>query len=346
MRYNPLWQYCTPALQRDFLLSLGLLSDTGWDEAKRLRCLYALAGHAERHYRPVLIPKRDGTLRRLLAPDPLLRAVQRDILHRVLPERARSPFATAYFSGASIRAGALPHVGQPQVLKLDIEDFFGAITYGMVLQSAFSDCYYPPQIAALLAHLCCYSDLLPQGAPTSPALSNLVMRPFDAHMGAWCHQRGIAYTRYSDDMTFSGAFDARAVERKVRAFLEARGFTLNAKKTRHLTRGRRQVVTGVVVNEKAQVSRDTRRRLRQALYYCQRYGPAAHLARIGDTDYLPDGPAGVLRYLRSLQGRIGHVAQVCPQDAAFARMHREAGALVAAALSNDQRPEGASRHNA
>lgn len=95
------------------------------------------------------------------------------------------------------------------------------------------------------------------------------MRPFDIYMDGWCRERGIAYTRYCDDMTFSGDFDAAALCSKVRSYLEAMGFTLNEKKTKLLTGDVRQSVTGIVVNDKLQVSREYRKKLRQEVYYCK-----------------------------------------------------------------------------
>lgn len=329
MPYNPLWKYCTAAHCEALLLSLSLLDFPDWPKEKQLDCLYAVSRHAHRHYRPVTVARRDGTSRRLLAPDPLLKSIQRNLLRHVLAERAVSPHATAYHPGASTLANARPHVGQAQLLKLDIADFFPSVSYAMVLRSAFPDAYYPPPVAAVLTGLCCYEDSLPQGAPTSPAIANLVMKPFDAHMGAWCKERGIVYTRYCDDMTFSGAFDAKAVEHKVRVFLECLGFFLNPRKTKHLRSHRQQQVTGVVVNAVPQVPLAYRRDLRQAVHYCRRFGPASHLAHLGDTVYLPEGSAGIERYLRMLLGKVGYVLQIRPEDQAFRAARQTVLALLA-----------------
>ncbi len=317
MAYDPLWKYCTAEHARAFLLSLRLLGDTHWPAEKQLGCLYAVARRPERHYRSVAIQKCDGTPRRLRVPDPLLKRIQRNILHHVLDGLSVSPRATAYRPGASIAQGAAPHVGQKLVLTLDIEDFFGSITFPMVYRAAFPAALFPPHTRWLLTSLCCDRDRLPQGAPTSAAISNLVMRPFDAHMDAWCAARGIRYTRYCDDMAFSGDFDARAVTQKARAFLAAMGFALNEQKTRAIGRESRQTVTGVVVNEKPQVSRAYRRALRQEIHYCETYGVRSHLERLGDARYLPAEGENIPRYLRALLGRIGFVLMIRPDDAYF-----------------------------
>lgn len=330
MHYFPLWKYCTPAHQRAFLLSLRLLGETEWPEEKQLACLYALARHPQRHYRRAIIPKRDGSVRRLSIPDPLLRTVQQNILHHVLDGLSVSPYAKAYRKGLSILDNAQGHVGQRQVLRLDIEHFFDSISFSRVYRSAFSRAYFPPGVAGLLTQLCMDGDRLPQGAPTSAAISNLVLGSFDLQIGAWCDARGITYTRYCDDMTFSGDFSPREVTRKVRACLASLQLTLNEKKTRWAAPCARQIVTGVVVNEKPQAPREYRRSVRQAVYYCQKYGVQAHLAHIGDQAFLPEGQQGQVRYLHSLLGKIGYILQIHPGDAAFLRDRETVKALLAA----------------
>ena len=138
-----------------------------------------------------------------------------------------------------------------------------------------------------MTNLCCFREALPQGAPTSPTISNLVMASFDESMGGWCEERQISYTRYCDDMTFSGEFDPGMVIRKVSAYLEQMGMVLNRKKTRVYTRGSRQEVTGLTVNERVQVPRFYRKKLRQEWYYCKKYGVKEHIKALSRL-ILPD----------------------------------------------------------
>lgn len=316
MSGSDLWKYCTMEHCKELLLSFGLLGDTSWTEAKQLACLYAVANHVEKHYRPVTILKRDGSPRSLLVPDPLLKRIQSNLLHGVLDGMDVSQYATAYRKGSSIVSNAAAHVGKPQVLKLDIEHFFDNIHFLMVYRSVFSASLFPVPVGTLLTHFCCYRDRLPQGAPTSAAISNLVMRSFDAYIGTWCAQQGIAYTRYCDDMTFSGEFDARMVTNKVRGYLREMGFALNEEKTKRLAQHNRQMVTGIVVNQAAQAPAQYRKRLRQTLYYCEKFGVAEHLSFIGDARYLPF-EEGIKRYLDSLLGQVNFVLHVNPHDAYF-----------------------------
>lgn len=338
MAYSDLWKYCTAKHCQTFLVSLDLFQPARFTEEKQIACLYALSNHPEQHYQSFALPKRNGTIRRLDAPDPLLKRVQTNLLHHFLEQQAISPYAAAYYKQASPAANARRHLGAPLLLKLDIKDFFPNITFPMVYQHAFSGSLLPPAAGVLLANLCCLRERLPQGAPTSPCLSNLVMKPFDNYIGAWCRDRGIQYSRYCDDMTFSGSFDAAQVIHKVSGFLTAMDFTLNREKTCVIPAGRRQTVTGVVVNEKAQVPRACRRAIRQEMFYCGKYGITAHLAARNGKPDTSSGTAGqtghhhhadhmtettgtdaaaCLAYLHALLGRVQWVLSVDPDNQEF-----------------------------
>ena len=155
--------------------------------------------------------------------------------------------------------------------------------------------------------LCYYQDALPQGATTSPAITNIIMYDFDEAVGTFCRDKGVAYTRYCDDMTFSGDFDPSPVIRKVRDELRRMGLFLNDRKTVVVRKGQKHSVTGIVVNEKMSVSRDYKKHLRQEMYYCMKYGVAAHLSclRSEETE---------AHYLRRLLGRVNYVLSLEPEN--------------------------------
>ena len=306
------WKYCTTEEIGRTLRTFDLLKGLDVPEEAYLPCLYTVSNQIETHYHPVVISKKSGGRRKLLVPDALLRTIQRNLLHHVLEEFQISEFACAYKKGTSIVDNARPHVGAKLVLKLDIQDFFDQITWILVYQNAFPGTHFPPAIRKMLTEFCCVRDRLPQGAPTSPTVSNLVMRPFDVHMGEWCREREIRYTRYCDDLTFSGAFAPEEVIRKVRGFLQVYGFELNRKKTRVLSRGNAQSVTGIVVNEKAQVSRAYRRKLRQEVYLFDRYG-------VKSSGEPKNGERERLRLL----GKMRYVLSVNPEDVWFGNMYKK-----------------------
>ena len=330
--YNhDLWKYCTAEQTWEMLRSFRLLENTSVREEKYLACLYAVSNHVEQHYHEAFIPKKSGGKRKLFVPDPLLKTIQRNIVKHVLAELPISSYATAYRKGSSLADNARPHVGKAQVLKLDMKDFFQNITFPLVYQYAFPATHYPPAVRKMLAALCCYKDCLPQGAPSSPAVSNLVMRPFDEYMGKWCGERQIQYTRYCDDMTFSGIFDKQEVKQKVKSFLYVLGFELNEKKTSVQKQCHRQTVTGVVVNEKLQVSRAYRKQLRSEIYYCQKYGVESHLQKLKEKmegkGNLPIWLSGekpdAEKYMQQLAGKINYVLQINPEDEYFRGKKKE-----------------------
>ncbi|MGM9639251.1 MAG: reverse transcriptase family protein [Butyricicoccaceae bacterium] len=284
------------------------LSSLEKDMGFSARALYAASSHRPSHYRRSRIPKGGGEYRELCMPDGFLKAIQRSIAEHLLAYEAVSPFATAYRPGGSTLVNARPHVGRPVVLKLDIRHFFDRIIYPMVKEKAFPAQRYSEANRVLLTLLCTYQDALPQGAPTSPAISNIVMKDFDDQVGRWCRERGIVYTRYCDDMTFSGDFAPRAVIDFVRPALREMGFFLNDGKTVAVRSGQKKTVTGIVVNEKPNVPASYRRQLRQELYFCRKYGVEEHIRRTGADIAAAD-------YLRQLLGRVNYVLQITPDNA-------------------------------
>ncbi len=271
--------------------------------------LYALSNHIGAHYKKVLIPKGGGECRELHVPDKLLKTVQKRIAERLLTLERVSPYATAYRPGCSPMANAGHHMGAPVLLKMDIRRFFDHVIYPVVKEKVFRGERYSESNRILLTLLCMYKDTLPQGAPTSPAISNIVMRDFDDRVGAWCAERGIRYTRYCDDLTFSGDFDPAPVKAFVREELIKMGFYPNDRKTVVLRNGQRKTVTGIVVNEKLNTASDYRRSLRQEIRFCKRYGVADHLKHVGKET------VSVRSYLSQLLGRANYILQVDKDNA-------------------------------
>lgn len=263
------------------------------------KSLFDLLRYTDREYRTVNIKKKNGGGRTLHVPSPKLKRIQSILLQHILNAFPVSQYATAYKEGTQLMDNAAPHVGKRYLLKLDITDFFGSIRFDQVYRAAFNANYFPKQIGLMLTRFCCRQDVLPQGAPTSPALSNLVMKNFDNSIGAWCAKRGISYTRYCDDMTFSSDKPLYHVYEKAKAMLEEMGFQLNEKKTRFVTNTNRQSVTGLTVNEKVSVSREYKRNLRQELYYLLRFGDSS------------------VAHYQCLMGKLNFVLQVEPENRWF-----------------------------
>lgn len=273
------------------------------------KTLYGLSNNLEKHYHNVLIPKRDGSKRKLSVPDLILKSVQKSIADNILAQYPISSYAKAYKIGSNVQRNAQPHVGKKKILKLDIEGFFDHILYSQVKNIVFCEEKFAEPIRVLLTMLCYYKESLPQGAPTSPAITNIIMYDFDEAVGAFCNEKKIAYTRYCDDMTFSGDFDEGEVIAFVKGELCKLGLFLKNRKTAVIPASKRQTVTGVVVNEKLNITKDYKKKIRQEMHYIQKFGLDEHIKRCKIADKQ--------QYVLSLRGRIAFVLQTTPNDGEF-----------------------------
>jgi hypothetical protein len=237
------------------------------------------------HYVTFAVPKRSGGERLIMAPKTRLKAVLRRLNTLLVDHLPASELAHGFRRGRSVRSNADPHVRQRVVLRLDLKDFFPAIHFGRV-RGMLIACGYGYPVASTLAALMTEAPrqpvvvngvtlfppvgtrACPQGAPTSPGLSNAIVVRMDRRLAGLARRFGFAYTRYADDLTFSGPdIDAAHALRLLAArIVHSEGFELNTAKTRVMRSGSRQVVTGVVVNEVLGLSRADRRRLRAALH--------------------------------------------------------------------------------
>ena len=274
--------------------------------------LFKVTKNIDKFYYTTTIKKRSGGVRKLNVPDDTLKFMQRCILKRILSEFKVSKYATAYKKGATLKDNARVHSAKKYVLKLDLKDFFDSITFMQVYDAAFSTRYFPKQIGVMLTTLCTRQDVLPQGTPTSPALSNLVMKNFDDSFGAWCEERGFSYTRYCDDITVSSDNELKGVYSKCKFMLTKMGFEINEKKTRFLTNGSRQTVTGLTVNSSVKVPSPYKKELRQAVYYTLKFTAADALKRDKNFERKTDLPIDeeALHYLNCLIGKVAYVLQI------------------------------------
>ncbi|NKN39824.1 RNA-directed DNA polymerase [Agrobacterium sp. a22-2] len=259
--------------------------------------LHAISAAPFYFYRRFDVPKKSGGLRTICEPFPTLKLIQRFIAEQVIANSEPHKAARAFRQNHSLRGAAVIHKARPYMLTLDIRDFFPTIS-GFSVYRVFFDLGYTAQIARLLSGLCTLENGLPQGAPTSPALSNLVLRRFDEVIFNECKSRGVFYTRYADDMTFSSREDNLAdLIGVVRKELRTDGLKLNSKKTVMAGKGARKYVNGVVVNERPNILREKRRNLRKDLYYIKKYGINGHVrfSNIDIPNYL-DHLIGKLTY--------------------------------------------------
>lgn len=291
------------------------------------------------HYTPFTLQKRDGSPRTIWAPMPKLKAAQRWILANIVERLPVHGAVHGFLAGRSIVSNARPHCGADLVVNLDLKDFFPTVTWRRV-RGVFRKGGYREQVSTLLALLCTEAPrevvehegttyyialgprVLPQGAPTSPALTNTLCFRMDRRLSGLAQKLGYRYTRYADDLTFSLESDDGEQSRVgtlcsgVRCIVADEGFVLHEDKTRLKRRGRRQQVTGIIVNGDGgpRVPREIKRRLRSALHHLQIGRP------------LPEGEslaklAGLAAYIHQSEPELGRAlldalgASQGPQDA-------------------------------
>jgi hypothetical protein len=282
-----------------------------------------------RHYTYQWRAKRSGRSRLLEKPKQRLKAIQRRILHEILDRVPPHDAVHGYRRGRSIATAVTPHAGRRIVLHFDLRDFFPSVRCSRI-HALFAALGYPAAVARLLTGICTNvvpeevwraapepaksllrSPHLPQGAPTSPALANLCANRLDRRLSALAQAVGAIYTRYADDLTFSG--DA-GLERAARRFqvqvcviaLEE-GFEVHTRKSRFMRQAVRQQVGGIVLNAHPNIPRDEYDRLKAVLFNCVRHGPTLQNR---------DGHADFRAYLT---GKVAYVAQINPDRARHLR---------------------------
>lgn len=296
-----MWKYLSKENETEFLLSLNLIN--GNNEKQILNKIYTISNNIENNYKIHKIKKRNGKIRTIYEPSINLKIIQKNILHNILEDRYISKYAKAYQKNISLKDNVEVHTNKDIILKLDIKDFFDSISYMQVYCKCFKEEYFPKTIRTLLTNLTTYQGFLPQGAPTSAYISNIIMLDFDIIIGEYCQQNNISYTRYCDDMTFSGNIKKEDIIHIVEKELRKMNLFLNKEKINLITKKSRQIVTGIVVNEKPQVNINYRKAIRQQIYYIKKYGLESHMKylKINETKE---------KYLNKLLGKINFILQI------------------------------------
>ena len=301
---------------------------------KDMKEMALITMNASQLYRYFAIKKRNGGLRRIMAPYRNLQAAQLWIKESILDKIQYSNCVTAFVSGRNTSMNAKAHEGRKYVLKFDLKDFFESINIVRVI-SAFRWMGYDGRVALCLARICTakideyniykqledqpevqalfedmrnsYLPFLMQGAPTSLGLANIVCGRLDKRLNGYALKHGISYTRYADDITFSS--DDKVLLPSVnfiRKVVNSEGFLLNEKKTELLHEGNRQIVTGLLIDGHVRVPGRYKRDIMRHIHFCQKFGGRAHFHRI----------APFMAYGKEwLEGRIRYVYSVEPEAA-------------------------------
>nr|WP_312971339.1 reverse transcriptase domain-containing protein [Pseudomonas sp.] len=240
------------------------------------------------HYVSFIIKKKSGNDRVIKAPKTKMKALQRAVYEKLKDFYYPKPVVHGFLQERSIKTNAIPHSSKRYVFNIDLKDFFGSIHFGRVRNLLMSHPINAPHnVATVIAHICCSEGKLPQGAPTSPLIANMIMRKLDSQLQALARENKCHYTRYADDFSFSFTCSKRDLPRnivdlseddsvapggKLKGIIEDNGFSINPEKTRLKPWFQRQMVTGLIVNEFPNVPRDFVRRTSSMINALKKYG--------------------------------------------------------------------------
>lgn len=229
------------------------------------------------HYRDFSIPKRSGGHRTISSPYPALLECQYWIYENILKKIKIHSSAHGFTFKKSILTNAAIHLNQDHFLKIDLKDFFPSIKINRVI-SIFKSLGYNHKVSFYLASICCLNDELPQGAPTSPVISNIIAINLDNRLLRLSKKFQLKYSRYADDLAFSGSVIPVKYIEYVSKIVEGCGFVVNSKKTSLLQSKGRRILTGIsITGEKMKLPKDYKRNLKQEIFYIKKYGILSHM---------------------------------------------------------------------
>lgn len=320
----------------------------GVKQENLLRFLYR---NKTNHYISFPLKKKSGGDRLIKAPKKNLKILQRKLYTELDKFHAPKSSAHGFITSRSIKTNATPHVQKRYVFNIDLKDFFNSIHFGRVRNLFMAEPIRAPKnLATVLAQICCCEGRLPQGAPTSPLIANMIMRKLDSQLQALARENKCHYTRYADDLTFS--FTCKKADlptdlidisesgtvqpgARLQSIIEKNGFLINPDKTRLKPYFQSQMVTGLIVNKFPNVPRDFIRRTRSMINALRRYGAvnaeAEYLrieekksntlkprqeirAKDGDGSHFISVLGGRINYIQMIRGKSDHIYRKLAYD--------------------------------
>jgi RNA-directed DNA polymerase len=257
--------------------------------------MWEICQDASQFYRKFKIPKRSGGFREIDMPFGELMQAQRTILCLILNKISIEDAAHGFCRGRSILTNAQCHLGETWLLKMDIKDFFPSISSNRVYR-IFARLGYPPNVSYFLTNLCCINGHIPQGSPTSPVISNIIAKRLDRRLTKLASTYHANYSRYADDITFTGKYIPSRFISIVQEIIADEGFVTNTAKTRLIKGKRKKIVAGISVSgNMPRLPKDTKRKLRQEVHLVLKYGLYNQIDKM-------DSPNPM--YLESLFGKL------------------------------------------
>lgn len=260
-------------------------------------------------YHTFYIKKKSGGYRVISAPNEKLKLIQNRIKEKILDKIIISDCAYGFIKNKNIIDNANQHLNQQIIMNIDIKDFFPSIKLNRVYFIFNKVCGYTKDISYFLMKLVTFNNSLPQGAPTSPIISNIVSYKLDKRLKSLSDSKCIKYTRYADDITFSGniATINYSFLYCVSKIIEDCGFEINKTKTRFATKSQKQEVTGLIVNNNiVSIPKTYIREIRQELYYISKFGLKNHREKVGFRNlYYKEHLLGKILYVKSINNSLG-----------------------------------------
>lgn len=308
----------------------------GYSYAELSKLIYPSTTRLYRHFS---IPKKSGTERTIEAPKRKLKKIQRTLVLELQQYFQPRPSAHGFIKERSIVSNAVPHVNKSFVFNIDLEDFFGSIHFGRVKNLFTAHPFaLTHTVATILAQICCNKGRLPQGAPTSPIISNMICHKLDRQLQALAGKNQSTYTRYADDITFSFTTTRENLPSNIvyfdknnelntgillRKIITDNGFRINSKKVRIKPKSQKQEVTGLTVNKKTNVTRSFVRQTSSMLYAWKKFGLIAaekhyidkyRKKKLMARHQLKVDAGGGEFFIKVIKGRINFIKMVIGKD--------------------------------
>ena len=267
--------------------------------------LNSVAFSPRSHYRTFKIKKKSGGFRDIDVPFPALLECQYWIYENILSKIQLNYCAHGFVKKKSIITNAKIHLNQAELLKIDLKDFFPSISKERVI-SMFYNFGYPPDLSFYLGSFCCLEDCLPQGAPTSPAISNIIAKNLDNRILAFVKKFDLKYTRYADDLAISGKRIPTKFIDYLDKIIEEEAFEMNPLKTQLYKKQGKRILTGVSIGtNKLRAPKEYKRKLFQEIHYIYKFGLNSHMLKKKIRNPY---------YLNTLFGKLNYVLNIEPDN--------------------------------
>lgn len=263
--------------------------------------------NSDNFYKEYSVQKSNGGTRVIIMPSLHLKEIQRWILDNILYRYSINDAAYGFVLNRNIKDNAMIHINQSTIVNLDIKNFFPTINYERVF-SLFFKSGYTKEVSFILAKLCTYKGILPQGAPSSPYIANILCNRLDKRISGLVAKKKYKYSRYADDITISGDKEINNLVPYIIKIISSEHFEVNLNKLRVQDTATFKEVTGLIVNDTVKVKRKFKKKLEQHIYYCEKFGVYSHLKKIDlpGKSYFREYLYGMANFIKMIEPEVGN----------------------------------------